>query len=102
MRLSVLFLSDDFEVADVSAEVGGFQPHSLLIFPVEGKLPQELHLLDAVQQILAVFRILNGVPNFHHRTVGAIPKVAECLRDSVVQLKIDFRVSHIRVPLSFW
>ena len=39
LRLSVLPLSDDFEVADVAAEIRTLETDALLVFPVEGEFP---------------------------------------------------------------
>ena len=99
MRLSILPLADDFEVAYVAPAVRSLEADATFVLPVEGEFPKELHLLDAVQKVLAVLRILNGIPDLDHRAVSSVPEVAECLRDSVRKVKVDFCVGHVFVRL---
>ena len=90
-------LADNFEVAYVAPAVRSLETDALVVLPVEGEFPQEFHLLDAVQKVLAVFRILNGIPDLDHCAVASVPEVAGCLRNSVCKVKVNFCVVDYRL-----
>ena len=58
-------LLSDFEVADVVPAVGSFESNLLLVFPVEGELPQKPYPLDAPQEVFAVPGILHRILNLN-------------------------------------